>query len=117
MSMKIWDTTVYEENAKVVDVYGQGSNRPTGKGVDGLDVYFTIEIDGTEYTVVYQTDERTANTQGYSGYEMDRGCRFGLDCDESEEVESLKNGEQHLDELKDIAQKCAKEWVEGRVGA
>lgn len=85
------------EDADFVDVYGQGSNIPTKKGVEGYEVQFKVlayhkENDDFKYKsflVVLQSHDRLDNIRAYNGYEMCFANSYGSDWDESLELSTF----------------------------
>jgi hypothetical protein len=115
--MAILSREVFTESARVVDIFGQGCNYPTKKGVDGIQVDFVVvlehEGEKRQFTIVFQSEERIDNLTAYNGYEMSSACRFGCDADESRKALRFMDDEQNwLDELCEIAEKEARSWLE-----
>ncbi len=73
--MIIIEESVFTDDAEIVDIYGQGCNYSTGKGVEGFQVDYDIVAfneNGEEeaFHLIYQSSDRSDNRMAYSGYEM-----------------------------------------------
>jgi len=123
-TIKILREETFTDCAEVVDIYGQGCNYPTKKGVDGFQVDFDIEVTNDtyktkEFHITYQNDERTDNITAYNGIEMSTGARFGCDADESRLVFKFlcvdESESDILDILEDKAIELCREWLNNNI--
>ena len=83
ISFKILKVEEYDEYAQIGDIYGQGCNYPTKKGVSGFQVDFDIVFQTEEYHIVFQTEDRNDNMRAYSSCGMSTASSFGCDADQS----------------------------------
>ncbi len=107
----------FTDFAEIVDVYGQGCNYPTNKGVDGFQIDFDVVAikDGIEksFHIVYQTSERSCNITAYNGFEMEPASGFGCDADESCELTEFMDYDYSVfSEMRAIADKLCRDWLE-----
>ena len=116
--IKILSELVNCDYAELVEIFGQGCNYPTGRGVEGFEVQFDVEamnnLGKTRcYTVVYQSKERTDNMRAYNGYEMATAAQYGCSADESVSLVHFIDFQiEALQELKERAEDLCKEWLE-----
>lgn len=111
MNYQILSQEVFNDFAKIVEIFGQGCNYPTKLGVDGFQVYFKIKLeDETQLDIIYQSDERTDNITAYNGYEMTTAGKYGVDADQSNQLWDMQGGEEILDELQSIAEDLCLEF-------
>lgn len=116
-SIEVISYSAYFENAKLVEVFGQGCNYATCLGVDGFEVGLSIEAtnesgDSRFFTVVYQSLERLNNLMAYNGYEMATADQYGCDYDQSEDAfEFMDHDYECLNECKQIAENECKQWL------
>lgn len=111
----IVNSEVFDDLAEVVEIFGQGCNYPTGKGVNGFQVDFEVIAVKDEavkaFYVVFQSDDRTDNIKAYSGIEM--STHSSCDADESDElIEFMDYDYSATDEMQEIAKKHCLEWFE-----
>ena len=122
-TLKILNQETFTDYAQVVDIFGQGCNYPTKKGVEGFQVDFDIEVtndtgETQQFHVVYQSLERSDNIMAYNGVEMTAAGCYGCDADESDEIwgfideDSYKN--DFLDDIEEIATRECREWLESQ---
>lgn len=87
LTLKINRTETFDDNARLVPVYGQGCSHPTGYGVEGFEVHLDVSvIDGEQsqdFHLVMQSADRTNGIMAYNGVEMDNASQFGCDSDET----------------------------------
>ena len=109
MKIELIKTEPFSDYAKLVHVFGAGSNSPTKFGIDGYQVDFTVKVGEKLFNICYQTAERYDNIMAYNGYEM--GCYedngFISFCDDNE-IEH----DAFLDDLEKIAESYAKNALE-----
>ena len=120
IKLEIISEETFEEDAVIVDKYGQGCNYPTGKCVDGYQVDFDVKVTlksgkSREFHIVFQSDERTDNMRAYGSSEMRSACAFGCDADESEDlIYFLEDNDESAEEvdnlLNDRAEELCREW-------
>jgi len=104
----------FDDFAKIVDIYGQGCNYPTKKGVEGYEVQYLIEMkeDGKQYPIIFQSPDRNDNIKAYNGYEMTTSGKFGTD-DESYIISTeYEYGDDIIEYLENDAEKCCKMYFE-----
>ena len=111
-SVKVTREDTFTDYARIVDVFGQGSQVPLKKGVDDFDVSFTIEItmkDGRQevFSIDFATEERTDNIKAYNGYEMVLSNCETLDCEEL-----FEDDEEIIETLQKRADELCKEYLE-----
>ena len=117
-SIKILTEEVFADEAIIVDIFGQGCNYPTKKGISEFGCAFKIEATNKKFlkkifNVVYQTEERTDNMFYYSGFGMTTASKFGVEDDESSELEEFLDYEDNaLDVLLERAEMLSKEYFE-----
>ncbi|MEE9451170.1 MAG: hypothetical protein V3V61_00235 [Gammaproteobacteria bacterium] len=119
-ALTIKNTETFTDNAEVVDIFGQGCNYATDKGVEGFEVQFDVVAlnNGEErkFHVVYQSTDRSDNIMAYSGVEMSTASRYGCDADESEELlEFMDDDDGMFGAMEKQAQKLCAEWLNERV--
>jgi hypothetical protein len=111
-------TEPFSDYAKLVDVYGQGCNYPTKKGIDSYQVNFTVAVADKTFNISFQTAERYDNIMAYNGYEMCLTANYGNFGNESHEfsdyceAHSIEGYEEFLAELELEAEKLAKAELE-----
>lgn len=113
----ILDKEVNTENAAIVDIYGQGCNYSTGKGTEGIEVTFTVDIVSSAvsqtFTLIYQPMDRSDNMRAYSGFEMRPAHLYGHDGDQTPAIEKVltpEGYEQLGKRLQADAEVAAEEW-------
>ena len=117
-SLEILKTETFVDNAKIVDKFGQGSNRPTGKCVEGFQVDFSIEVtlktgESKKFYIVFQSLDRSDNIRAYGTYEMTGAAKYGCDSDESADLDEFAGYDEEIIEiLQDKAEKLCKEWFD-----
>lgn len=106
------DADIFDDDAVVVDVFGQGSHTSTKKGVEGFQVDFDVEVSGKAFHIVFQSEDRSDNIKAYNGHEMQRATIYGCDSDESEELlELLEHDYSLINYLEGRAAQLCKEWL------
>ncbi len=116
-SFEILKTEVFLDNAEIVDKFGQGSNCPTGKCVEGFQVDFDINValksgNSKNFHIVFQSLDRSDNMRAYSSSEMSTAAKYGCDADESEELDIFTSDEEIIEHLKNNAEKLCKEYFD-----
>ncbi len=96
----------FEDNCELVSIFGSGCNYETEKGLEGFDVYFTIEVESREFTIIYQNEDRSDNMKAYCGYGMSRGSHYGADDDSDELNEFLKDNDILVDIYNELESKA-----------
>jgi hypothetical protein len=119
-SFQILSERAFEDEAKIVDKFGQGSNRPTGKCVEGYQVDYRIKVtlesgESKEFNVVFQSLDRSDNMRAYGTYEMTGAAKYGCDSDESELLEFTDYDNEIIEILENKAEKLCKEWFDNNV--
>jgi len=118
IKVKVINTEVLKDWAEVVDIFGQGCNYPTKKGVEGLDVTFEVEAtagkESKKFNCTFQSYERSDNMMAYNGYEMSPGYNYGCDGDETYELEEFV-GHEATWLLHDKANELCKEWLQENI--
>lgn len=120
-TLKIKSSEEFTEEAEIVDIYGQGCNYPTKKGVNGYEMNFYViatneKDEKKEFHIVLQSEARTNNMEGYNGFEMEYGISFGCDADESIELQNFLGDEasELMSEIEDFSEACCKKWFEDK---
>jgi hypothetical protein len=117
-SLEILKAETFVDNAKIVDKFGQGSNRPTGKCVEGFQVDFDIKVslksgESKQFHIVFQSLDRSDNLRAYGTYEMTGAAKYGCDADESADLDEFAGYDEEIIEiLQDKAEKLCKEWFD-----
>jgi hypothetical protein len=116
-SLEILKTETFVDNAKIVDKFGQGSNRPTGKCVEGYQVDFDIKVtlksgESKQFHIVFQSLDRSDNLRAYGTYEMTGAAKYGCDSDESELLEFTDYDNEIIEILKNNSEKLCKEYFD-----
>ena len=121
-SIKIINTEKFEDNAKIVSIFGQGCSYETKKGVEGFEVRFDIESTNEagqerKFHIVFQSFDRSDNMQFYNGYEMNYARSYGCDTDESEELDDFMNGYDEIAcaEMEESAEAMCLEYLDSNV--
>lgn len=87
---------------------------PDDKGLGMFQVEFDVNVtnnnnENEKFTVIFQPEQRLNKIKNYSGFEMDKAIRFGLDADESNKLEEFTEYDDSIiAELQDIAESYAK---------
>ena len=115
-SIKILTEEVFGDNAIIVDIFGQGCNYPTKKGISEFDCTFKVEATNKKFlkkifNVVYQSEERVDNMLYYSSWGMTTASKFGVEED-SLELEEFLDSEDALDVLLERAEMLSQEYFE-----
>ena len=96
----IINESVFDDYAQIVDIFGQGCNYVTKRGVEGFQVDFDIisfrHGVKREFHLVYQSVERTDNLLSYSGFEMTTAALYGCDADESEQLDRFMGYQENI---------------------
>jgi len=112
-NFKVLSEYEFTDFARIVDIYGQGCNYPTGRGVDGFQVDFLIKVKGKEFNISFQSEDRTDNMYTYHGFEMTTSSKYGNDGDESEKfIKFCLKNDLNYEEVLDTLQKRAEELCE-----
>jgi hypothetical protein len=116
-SFQILSERAFEDEAKIVDKFGQGSNRPTGKCVEGYQVDFDINVtlksgESKQFHIVFQSLDRSDNLRAYGTYEMTGAAKYGCDSDESELLEFTDYDNEIIEILKNNSEKLCKEYFD-----
>lgn len=120
-SLEILKTETFVDEAKIVDKFGQGSNRPTGKCVEGFQVDFDINVtlksgNSKSFHIVFQSLDRSDNMRAYSSSEMSTAAKYGCDADESADLDEFAGCDEEIIEiLQDKAEKLCKEWFDSNI--
>lgn len=110
----------FTDFAEIADIYGQGCNYPTSKGVDGFQVDFDViaikDENEAGFHVVYQSLERSDNIKAYSGIEMEKATIYGCDADQSYDLLIFMDHDENIFEGMDaIAKKRCFDWFENNI--
>lgn len=119
-SLEILKTETFVDNAKIVDKFGQGSNRPTGKCVEGFQVDFDIKVtlksgEFKQFHIVFQSLDRSDNLRAYGSCEMSTAGKYGCDEDSEELMDFTGYDEEIIEILQGKAEKLCKEWFDNNV--
>ena len=109
--------STFDEFAEICDIYGQGCNYPTKRGVQGFQVDFEVVAfvgdERRDFTVIYQSGERTCNITAYNGFEMSCAIGFGCDADESPKLLAfIDHDSDRITHIKFRAEQLCKAWFE-----
>ena len=112
-NFKVLNENDFMDFARIVDIYGQGCNYPTGRGVDGYQVDFLIKVKGKEFNISFQSEDRTDNMYTYHGFEMTTSSEYGNGGDESDKfIKFCLKHDLDYEEVLDTLQKRAEELCE-----
>jgi len=115
--IKVTKESVHEDCAEVVDIFGQGCNYATSKGVKGFHVEFLVEVRKNSksckvFCCIFQSCDRNDNMYAYNGVEMTSAIQFGLDCDETSLLtEYVNDDERYCDKLISRAENLCRKFL------
>ena len=110
LNVVITDLYIHEDDVKISVLDNSANNALSC--IDELTIQYTIEHNGNEFLIAFQSEERNNGMKAYSGYDLNFGIIYGYDADESQEFEEymleLEHGENEHERIISLLLKDAK---------